>query len=401
MRLVALGAWLRHLATLVAMLFTTTIAVAAAPAQPPLSPTALADHLSRLARLTRTVLDSYIDKNGPRDPRYWEHGSFIATDALSCWACYDTAATAAAVLSREDTGNVRMRNIAVQTINRVIQTYQEPNGEFAGGGVTSGFVAAEIGVSYLELRPYLDDETQATWVDSMRRAADYLISSGDTAFYINGNVNLRQTEVMWLAWAATGERRFWPAYEHEWQFTIAPPSPRWADCGLRVTVTPARADASDGAGYLTESGGGVPGYDPSYTMVQLDTATELYVLTRDPRYLRLMNLLFNQERSRIAGNYVLNATGGTRKDDMIPFMSAAPAVLVLSGDRRDLAGFWLGQLGVIHVQYNAATRGTIPDFYKGTSIWLSLPVLAIEWPHGIRAAPCVPRRSVICARLFS
>ena len=33
-------------------------------------------------------------------------------------------------------------------------------------------------------------------------------------------------------------------------------------------------------------------------MAQLDTATELYVVTRDPRYLRLMNLLFDEERPR-------------------------------------------------------------------------------------------------------
>jgi hypothetical protein len=34
-------------------------------------------------------------------------------------------------------------------------------------------------------------------------------------------------------------------------------------------------------------------------MAQLDTATELNVLTRDPRYLHLVNLLFRQERPRI------------------------------------------------------------------------------------------------------
>lgn len=379
----------------------TTMAAGGMPAQPTLSPEALGTHLVRLTGLTRRVLDSYLDRSDPQDPRYWQDGAFISVGGEQCWSCYDTAATAAAVLSREGKGDVQMRNIAVRTFNYAIRTYQQATGEFAGGGVTTGFFAVELGISYLELKPYLATDTRATWVDSLRRAANYLISSGDLTFYINGNVNLRQTEVMWLAWASTKEQRFWTAYEQEWAFTIAPPSPRWAAYGLRLTVTPTRPDGSDGSGYLTESNGvDTPGYDPSYTMGQLDTAAELYVLTRERRYLLLMNLFFNQLRPRIGANYYLNATGGTRRNDMVPFLSAGPEVLVSSGERRDLTGFWLAQLGAIHYQYGAAMKYGGVNFYKGTSGWLSVPVLAAEWPHGMLSAPCTPRRSAVCARLF-
>ena len=48
---------------------------------------------AELAGLARQVLDSYIARRGPHDPRYWRAGSFIATNGPSCWSCYDTAAT--------------------------------------------------------------------------------------------------------------------------------------------------------------------------------------------------------------------------------------------------------------------------------------------------------------------
>ena len=393
-----LAARLRHWVGLVATVFTAITATGPS-AGPTLSPNALANHLARLASLTREVVDSYIDRSGPGDPRYWQNGSFVAVGPESCWYCYDTAATAAAVLSREDGGDARMRNIAVETFDHAIRTYQQPDGAFTDG-IATGFFAVELGVSYLELRSYLDPDTRATWVASIRRAANYLLLSGDMTYYINGNVDLRQTEVMWLAWAVTHQQRFLNAYNSSWTFTVTPPQQRWPGFGLQITAVPTLPDASDGAGYLAESGGGTPGFDPSYTMVQLDTATELYVLTRDPRYLRLMNLLFNQERPRIGGDDVLNATGGTRENDMTPFMSAGPAVLVLSADRPNLTGFWLAQLGTIHVQYRAAMKYSEINFYKGTSGWLSVPVLAIEWPHGMLGAPCVPRQSVVCAQLF-
>ncbi len=225
--------------------------------------------------------------------------------------------------------------------------------------------------------------TSTRWRMSLARAADWLINTHQTTFYINGNVNLRQTEVLWLAWAATGNRRFWNAYQREWTFTISPPGPRWSAYGLKYTRVPTVADGVDGAGYLAESGGGTPGYDPSYTMAQLDTATELYVLTRSPRYVRLMNLLFNQERPRINRAFTLNATDGTRKNDDIPFLTSAPGVLVLTGQRPALRSFWLGQLKRLRHEYLGATVYTAPDYYKGLSGWLMMPVLALQWPDGL------------------
>lgn len=345
------------------------------------NPQASNPQISELTGLARRVLHTYIVRSGPRDPRYWRAGSFIATNGPPCWSCYDTAATAAAVLSTLGHGDAELRNVAIATFTHVIHTYQADSGEFAGGAVTTGFISVELGLSYLELQDSLPAQTRALWRGSLSRAADWLISSGQTTFYINGNVNLRQTEVMWLAWSATGAARFLSAYRQEWEFTISPPA-RWTEFGLKTTQAPTGPNGAGGAAYLAESGGGAPGYDPSYTMAQLDTATELYILTREPRYVRLMNLLFNQERPRINRAFTLNATGGTRKDDDIPFMSAAPAVLVLTGQRPGLRRFWLGQLKRIQHEYQGAIAYTAPNYYKGLSGWLMAPILALQWPQG-------------------
>jgi hypothetical protein len=293
-----------------------------------------------------------------------------------------------------------MRRLAIETIDQAIRTHQSPSGKFTDG-VTTGFFAVELGLTYLELKPYLDPSTRARWEKSIQRVADWLLSSGQMTFYVNGNVNLRQTEVMWLAWAATGEQRFKTAYEREWHFTIKPPAPRWSAFGLRISRRPLRADGADGAGYLTESTTGThPGYDPSYTMAQLDTATELYVLTRDRRYLRLMNLFFNQDYPKINSQFVLDARSGSRKNDMIPFLSPGPAVLVSSGHRPGLSSFWQGQVSEMQRDYVNQIHYNSVNYFKGTSAWLSIPALAIEWPHGMRSAPCDPRLSAACRGLF-
>src|SRR5262249_49240693 len=153
--------------------------------------------------------------------------------------CYDTAAVGAATLSQTQS-NPSFRQVAIDTFNAAIAQHQLSDGAFANDdgnadGVATGFFAVSLGVSYLELQPTLDATTRARWSNAVEKAADYLINSGDDAWYINGNVNLRQTEVMWLAWAITGQQRFRSEYDSEWSFTTNPPQGRWPGYGLRIT----------------------------------------------------------------------------------------------------------------------------------------------------------------------
>ena len=153
-------------------------------------------------------------------------------------------------------------------------------------------------------------------------------------------------------------------------------------------------DGSDGAGYLAESGGAAPGFDPSYTQVQLDTAADLYVLTHDPTYVRLMNLLFNQLRPRVDLSFTLDATNGTRKDGYAPFMSPALSVLVDSGARPDLASDVAPQLSRIESEYKLAMAYTHPNFYKSFEGAISMPILAALFPRGMAVDTRYPPQPV-------
>ena len=278
------------------------------------------------------------------------------------------------------THKVRLLRVAESTCNTAIQSKQLGDGQFRPDAVASGFFSVELGLSYLELRRDLSTHRAARWSRALARAARWLITSEQMTYYINGNVNLRQTEVMWLAWRATGDPKFHTWYEREAQFALAPAAARWSRFGLRLTKPLSGRYDDDGAGYLVESDGDNSyGYDPNYTAAQLDTATQLYVLTRQVRWLRLINILFNQERPRINSAFTLNATHGSRKNCLTPFLSAGPAVLVMSGARPSLLGFWQGQVTRIVNKYTNAMNYTEPPLYQGMSASLAMPLLTEQW----------------------
>src|SRR5262249_55623130 len=268
---------------------------------------------------------------------------------------------------------------------------QNADGSFNGSALTNSpmttaFVGVELGVTYLELQDVLDPATRSAWADSIARLNDYLISSGQTTWYINGNANLRQVEDLWLAWKITGEQRFADAYEQEWTFTITPPQPRWQGFGLQT---------SGDAGYLAESSAGAtPGFDPWYTTVQLDTATELWILSHDSRYLNLMNLQVNADRQLIDSSWMRNAPNGTRENPLFAFYSVAPDVLVSHGLRPDLVASQPGQIAQLESQSSDQGNYNTPTLYKGLSAWVSMILLDQQWPDGVatgaRVRPAPP-----------
>jgi hypothetical protein len=308
-----------------------------------------------------------------------------------------SAGTAAAVLSRQThPANVALVNVAVDTFNNLVGR-QQSDGSWDESPVETGFLAVELGTSYLELKDLLSPGTRQAWANAMSGAANYIVSSDSLLWYINGNVNLRQAEVMWLTWQITGEQQYENDYEAEWNFTMSPPQARWPGFGLRLTRVGLRPDGGDSAGYLAESGGGAPGFDPEYTMTQLDTATGMWILSHDPRWLRLMNLFFNQLRSRISSDFWLNATGGSRHSTVIPFYSAGPIVLYASGDRPDLARFVTGDLRAQQSWWANTSMSRNVNSYRGLSGWLSLMVLTVQKPNGL--VPAAGINGTVASRL--
>jgi hypothetical protein len=171
-----------------------------------------------------------------------------------------------------------------------------------------------------------------------------------------------------LAWQATRLPRFRRAYETAFTFALRPPAARWPGRGIRFLVVPRHADGRDGAAYLSEAGDGAPGFDPEYTQVQADMASRLYVVSGDPRALRLSNLLLNTVLSRTDSGWALHTGGGTRKRTLgrqVPLMTPALAVMVFAGGRADLAGRLDGQLARIDREYRGALTYSHRSFYRG------------------------------------
>ncbi len=199
------------------------------------------------------------------------------------------------------------------------------------------FFGLEFGTTYHLLESDLDPATRASWQASLAAAANYLIDSGDTTWYANGNINLGYTEFLYLVWQATGNTTYEQAYSASWNFTMGPPQNRFPGSGLVITQQPTQADGSDGMAYLTESGAGGNGFDADYTQTQLDTACRLYLLSGDPRALRLANMLLNTLMPRVnTSTWMLDTSGGTRHTEQgreDGFMTSAFAVLGLDGGR--------------------------------------------------------------------
>jgi hypothetical protein len=360
-----------------------------------------ARQVSELTAITRSTLSAYTKRDVGSHSQYWSSttGFVVGNPGIPCWYCYDTPATAAAVLSTGFRGSAALRAIAVDTWSVAIRSHLRPSGEITQGngsnGVGTGFFAVQLGLTYLVLHQQLSERTRMIWKHAMVRMANFLIGSGALDYYINGNVNLRQAEVMWLTWAITRHRAYLNHARSELEFVLHPPTPRWTGYGLRLLHGTSIKDRL-ARGYLTESDGSMSGFDPSYTLTQMDTATQMFVLTRDWEYLELANLEFNELRPLVSRAYILNAHGGTRHSDIVPFLSATPLVLLASGERPSLRSYWIDQIPVIRQQYLQAQTFANTGFYNGVANWLATALLAVRYPHGILSASCSPQRSPVC-----
>jgi hypothetical protein len=247
-----------------------------------------------------------------------------------CKRCVLGGAVAAATLAGDAP---RMRDLAQQTVDRFVAT-QLPDGAFPSSvppgrpdGIETEFAGVQIGTVAHLLDGRVSKATSARWAESLRSAGRYLVASGMTTYYVNGNVNLGTTLTLGLAWQATRDPALKAAYERSWDFTLHPPAPRWAAYGLRFVKAPRRADWADGAGYLAEAGAR-PGFDAHYTQLQASLATRMWLTLGDPRALRLANVLTNQLLKHVDGEWHLDTGGGSRhpvEGLSFPFITASVA----------------------------------------------------------------------------
>ena len=318
--------------------------------------------VARTTKLLRDSIAALSTRSGPNDHQYFSNGVWHSPDALEVYNIGPGTAAAALWLATGGT-DARLRSLAIKTIDTVISK-RNADGSFGaandGPDIMAMSLGVEIGNAYLDLKSTLEPPRAARWRNAVAGAADFLIRNGNLAWYTNGNINAGNTELFYLAWRATHEPRFRTAYNQSWAFMLHPPQSRWTGFGLHVLPTDSRSRGDGGAaGYLAESGGGPPGFDPEYSAVQLDIISRLYVLSGDPRALRLANLLTNALLPRVDRTWLLDTSGGTRHpwpDRHVPFMTPAIAVLAWLGGRSDLSADIPRQFARISREYRGATR---------------------------------------------
>jgi hypothetical protein len=335
-------------------------------------------------QLLHASLLSLSQRSGPNDQQYFADGLWHSGDE-GCWPCQVGPGTAAAVLWRAEGGGDReLRRLAVSTFDRAIADHRNPNGSLGDPAdspdITTMMFGVELGSAYLELAPSLDSSRRSRWRQTLVGAADFLIANRNLTWYTNGNVNIGNAELFYLAWRAGGKRRHLDAYNAAWTFALNPRS-RWSGFGLHVaaqTATPGQWWVGS-AGYLAESGGGAPGFDPEYSQLQLDVVSRLYVLSRDPRALRLSNLLVNALLPRVNDAWDLDTSGGTRHpqpDRHVPLITPAFAALGWVGGRADLAARLPSQFARVDREYRAALTYSHRNMYRGLGNQVSVIVQA-------------------------
>ena len=338
------------------------------------------------------LVTSLQNRTSGSDPRYWSNRVWV-DGSPGCFRCTLGPSVLAAVRGRDLPAGNGYVWLAVTTMDTAIRNHQRSDGAFipASSGesnpsIQTSLSANELAWTYLILGDRLDSAHRTAWANSLIKASDWLIRNGEPTYYVNGNINLAVAMNMDLTARITGLARFQTVARNSLAFTLSPPQNTWPGFGLRYTRYPTRPDGADGAGYLAESGGGLPGYDPQYTIFQLDMAAMWFVLTGSPDAKRLTNLLYNQLAPRVrTSDWTIDVGGGTRRPALgvrWTFNSAAIAVLALKAGRSDLVGRVRPQVSNVLLDYPKATLAVNPSLSYNYGVQLAPIFLAVTTTPG-------------------
>jgi hypothetical protein len=322
------------------------------------SANATADSVIRMVETNLTTISSHQSN--------LKFGGLYAGPTL-CVRCSAGPAVAAAEVAAL-TGSSVMLNMAVKTFdyliaehyNRDTGTITPPMSGEGGPDIQTALFDGSLGQATVALGDRLDAAHRATYASVVARGADFLVRNKNLSWYTNGNIVLANVAVMAFAYKLTGKPAYKQDYETALEFAVHPPQQRWPGYGIQYTKIPKRADGADGAAFLTEAGA-KPGYDPEYTMMQVDTLGRIYLLNADSRVLRLINLETNQLMERVRqSDWTLDTSGGTRHPQVgrrVSFDSSALTILARHG-RADLAPLVPAQTAAMVADYLRNATGT-------------------------------------------
>lgn len=376
-------------------------------------PAQAADALATdVAQLLDTSLTDLATKGSDTDTAFYDAGMWHYKNFENGYAQQGGPATAAAVLyewrRKHPAGTDQaakdrqawLLKVAVETYDTNIAQHVAADGSFdKPERPDTYFFAVELATAYIVLGDDLDKAHRASWREALEKMIAYLqktknLPGGEytdwikpedrNGWYTNGNIELGEAELLYDMFKITGEAKYKTLFETQWANTLKPTAQRFSGFGLVVTKEPTKADGSDGAGYLAESGGKGPGFDGDYAQFQVTLAARLYAMSRDARVLRLLNLLINQTLPLVdQTTWIYDATNGSRHSLKFPYSTCGLAVATWLGGRTDLAPPLSGQFAkATRPTYagNAKQSWGSPGLYRGygcdVAVWLQAAMAA-------------------------
>ncbi|GEM_PF-6674792 len=250
--------------------------------------------------------------------------------------------------------------VAVETFERVIDDFQNPDGSLKNPRSHAIFLYVEMANTFLLLRDTFSAKIAKRWLKAMRKQAEFMMRKGEIpdpskkgwqgtdGWYTNGNVEICEAEWLYMLWLATGDRFYKDLFEVQWKHVHNPDPVQWKGYGFFYLKYPKKEDGSDGKGYITERPSkddlrnyhdkvDLPGFDYDYSQLQLSIAARLYLKSRDTRVLRVINLIFNAMRPHVdKRTMIMDGTKGSRHSTVMPFITCAPEILAWHGGRTDI-----------------------------------------------------------------
>lgn len=302
----------------------------------------------QLAALTRDTVAALKPVGRSAMTGNWKNSS-------GCWRC-DAGPALAMAASGAATKDTALQTSAATIFDAMVAAHP------TAGDIDTMFFDSELGIATVLLKPNLSKARLASWTAAVTRGADFLSTNKNLSWYTNGNIVIGNTLVMALAFRLTGLQKYSDAYETALQFAANPPQQRWPGFGFKTVKAPTSATGADGKGYFTETGIDGPGYDPEYTMLQLDQLSRIYLINGDQRIRWYMNMVLGQLMDRVdTAAWTLDTSGGTRKTQAgrkIVFDTAGLVTLSNVGGRTDLVRYLTTQRAAMENEF----RGSFADF---------------------------------------
>jgi hypothetical protein len=230
----------------------------------------------------------------------YSNGELVPSEYdTNSWSVYGAAVGGIAALGVQPDGTAAERTMATDILNTAIATHQQPSGYFDAGTPTSGsggvdagmWVEAE-GYAALLLRNSVSAQQLKQWEQSMASFVGYMKTNKNLTFYPNGNIVLRQTVILLETYKLAelvgdpNAATYLQEYQAEKQFLVDPSAsfpgenpPYWDNYGKHTTSNGGfyytESETSEYSVALTCANGMSPceGFDPEYTMLQMDDTT--------------------------------------------------------------------------------------------------------------------------------